>query len=144
MFYVQLRLWVTYLLKTLKYLEIIRWEMQNLFWFMQASFHELSSRISWPGELNEANVSPVFKSFYRSTDISFPDVFGKKVLKNFLKFAGKHLCGSLLLKIRLLHECFTVNFAKFLRTALLDHSESGSLEITEVVVTVTSFICRRH
>ena len=83
--------------------------------------------------------------FYVSQDISFPDVFGKKVvLKNFLKIAGKHLCGSLLLKIRLLHECFTVNFAKFLRTALLDHSESGSLEITEVVVTVTSFICRRH
>ena len=83
--------------------------------------------------------------FYGSADISFPDVFGKKiVLKNFLKFAGKHLRRSLLLKIRLLHECFTVNFAKFLRTAFFDHSESGSLEITEVAVTVISLICRRH
>ena len=52
----------------------------------------------------------------------------KGVLKNFSKFTGKHLCQSLflnkvaglraatLLKKRLWHRCFSVNFAKFLRT----------------------------
>ena len=63
---------------------------------------------------------------YRS---SRPEVFCKKgVLKNFTKFTGKHLCQSLffnkvaglrpatLLKKRLWHRCFPVNFVKFLRT----------------------------
>ena len=51
----------------------------------------------------------------------------KGVLRNFTKFAGKHLCQSFffnkvagrpatLLKKRLWHKCFPVNFAKFLRT----------------------------
>ena len=53
------------------------------------------------------------------------EVFCKKgVLKNFAKFTGKHLCQSLffnkrpatLLKKRLWHRCFPVNFAKFFRT----------------------------
>ena len=50
------------------------------------------------------------------------------VVKNFAKFTGKHLCQSLffnkvaglrpatLLKKRLWHRCFPVNFAKLLRT----------------------------
>ena len=54
----------------------------------------------------------------------------KGVLKNFPKFTVKHLCQSLffnkvarlrpptLLKKRLWHRCFTVNFGKFLRTPL--------------------------
>ena len=52
----------------------------------------------------------------------------KSVLRNFTKFTGKHLCQSLLfnkvaglrpailLKKRLCHRCFPVNFLKFLRT----------------------------
>ena len=45
-------------------------------------------------------------------------------LKNFSKFKGKHLCQSLLilltlLKKRLWHRCFPVNFDKFLRTPFL-------------------------
>ena len=52
----------------------------------------------------------------------------KGVLKNLAKFTGKHLCQSLFfnkvaglrpatsLKKRLWHTCFSVNFAKFLRT----------------------------
>ena len=52
----------------------------------------------------------------------------KGVLRNSAKFTGKHLCQSLyfnkvagfrpvtLLKKRLWHRCFPVNFAKFLRT----------------------------
>ena len=60
---------------------------------------------------------------------SRPEVSCKKGgLKNFTKFTRKHLCHSLffnkvaglrqvtLLKKRLWHWCFTVNFAKFLRT----------------------------
>ena len=60
---------------------------------------------------------------------SRPEVFCKKgVLRKFTEFAGKHLCQSLffnkfaglkpvtLLKMRLWHSCFPVNFLKFLRT----------------------------
>ena len=62
----------------------------------------------------------------------------KRVLKNFAKFKGKHLCQSLffaqvaglspatLLKKRLWHRCFPVNFAKFLRTPFLQNA-SGRL-----------------
>ena len=65
-------------------------------------------------------------NIYRS---SRPEVFCKKgFLENFAKFTGKHRCQSLfsnkvaslrpatLLKKRLWHRCFPVNFAKFLRT----------------------------
>ena len=61
---------------------------------------------------------------------SRPEVFYKKgVLRNFAKLTGKHLCQSLffkksasvrpatLLLMRLWHQCFPVNFAKFLRTS---------------------------
>ena len=67
--------------------------------------------------------------FFVSTRSSRPEVFCKKgALSNFAKFTGKHLCQSLffnkvaglrpatLLKKRLWHRCFPVNFAKFLRT----------------------------
>ena len=58
---------------------------------------------------------------------SLPKVFCKKeVLKNLAKFTGKHLCQSFffhkvagLLKIKLWHRCFPVNFAKFLGTRFL-------------------------
>ena len=43
----------------------------------------------------------------------------KGVLRSFIKFTGKHMCHSLtpatLLKNRLWHRCFPVNFVKFLR-----------------------------
>ena len=62
----------------------------------------------------------------------------KGVPRNFAKFTGKHLCQSLffnkvaglrpaiLLKKRLWHRCFPVNFAKFLRTPFLQNT-SGRL-----------------
>ena len=63
---------------------------------------------------------------------SRPEVFCEKsVLKNFTNFAGKHPCQSLffnevtslrpgtLLRKRLRHRCFPVNFAKFLRTPFI-------------------------
>ena len=63
---------------------------------------------------------------------SRPEVFCKKgILRNFAKFTGKHLCRNLffnivaglrpatLLKMRLWHRCFPMNFAIFLRTPFL-------------------------
>ena len=59
---------------------------------------------------------------------------GKGILRNFAKFKGKHLCQSLflnkvadlrpatLLKKRLWHRYFLVNFAKFLRTSFLENT----------------------
>ena len=61
----------------------------------------------------------------------------KDVPKNFTKFTGKHLCQSLLfnkvaglnpatlLKKRLWHRCFPVNFAKFFRTSFLQNTSGG-------------------
>ena len=54
-----------------------------------------------------------------------PEVFCKKVvLRKIAKFTAKHLClrPATLLKKRLWHRCFPVNFAKFLRTTFfIDH-----------------------
>ena len=59
----------------------------------------------------------------------------KKVLRNFAKFTGKPLCQRLflnkvaglrpatLVKKRLRHRCFPVNFAMFLRTPLVTASD---------------------
>ena len=49
----------------------------------------------------------------------------KGILRNFAKFTEKHLCQRLffnkdsLLKKRLRHRCFPVDFGKFLRTPFL-------------------------
>ena len=54
----------------------------------------------------------------------------KVLLKNFGKFTGKHLCQSLffneyLLKKRLWHRYFLMNFLKFLRTPFLQNTSSA-------------------
>ena len=81
---------------------------------------------------------------------SRPEVFCKKsVLRNFTKFTGKHLCQSLffnkiaglspaaLLRKRLWHRCFPVNFAKFLRTPFFtEHIRSLPLIIKLFAKTV--------
>ena len=48
------------------------------------------------------------------------------VLKKFAKFSWKHLRPATMLKKRLQRRCFTVNFAKFLRTRFLQNT-SGRL-----------------
>ena len=65
-----------------------------------------------------------------------PEVFYKKVvLKNFAKYAGKHLCQSLFFnKKRLWHRCFPVYFAKFLRTSF---SQKTSGRLLLIIVTNT-------
>ena len=71
----------------------------------------------------------------------------KGVLRNFTKFTGKYLCQSLffnkvaglrpatLLKKRLWHRCFPVNFAKFLRTPFLQNT-SGRLLLLNMRVII--------
>ena len=71
----------------------------------------------------------------------------KSVLRNFTKFTGKHLCQSLffnkvagfrlatLLKKRLLHRCFPVNFGKFLRAPFLQNI-SGRLLLHRSIIHV--------
>ena len=71
----------------------------------------------------------LFRSYWRCS-------VKKGVLRNFAKFSGKHLClitlqalglrPAPLLKKRLWHSCFPVNFAKFLRTFILQNT-SGRL-----------------
>ena len=81
--------------------------------------------------LNEATLRKLGREEF-SNRSSRPEVFCRKgVLRNFAKFTGKHLCHSLffnkvaglrpatLLKKRLWHRCFPVNFAKFLKTPFL-------------------------
>ena len=48
----------------------------------------------------------------------------KGVLRNFAKFAGKHLCQILFFNkvAGLEHRCFPVNFVKFLRTSVLQNT----------------------
>ena len=63
----------------------------------------------------------------------------KGILKNFTKFTEKHLCQSLffnqvaglrpatLLKKRLWHRCFLVNFVKFLKAPFLQNTSDRQL-----------------
>ena len=49
----------------------------------------------------------------------------KGALRNFPKFAGKHLRPATLLKRRLWHRCFSVNFAKIFKNAFLQKTFDG-------------------
>ena len=87
----------------------------------------------------------VLRVLYRS---SRPEVLCKKdFLRNFTKFTGKHLCQSLflnklaglspvtLLKKRLWHRCFPVNFVKFLRTPFyIEHLWWLLLTIVKIII----------
>ena len=80
----------------------------------------------------------------------------KSILENSAKFSGKHLYQSLffnkvkglspatLLKKRLWHRCFPVNFVKFLRTAFLENTSQLLLK-TAVSFTEARLILKlRH
>ena len=71
----------------------------------------------------------IILNLFNNFGSSRPEVFCKKgALRNFTKFTGKHLCQGLflnkvadlrlatLLKLRLWHRCFPVNFVNFPRT----------------------------
>ena len=71
-------------------------------------------------------------------------------LRNFTKFTGKHLCQSLffnkvaglrpatLLKKRLWHRRFPVNFVKFLRTPFLQNTSGGCFRNSIISLLFTS------
>ena len=81
------------------------------------------------------------KCLYRSSHQS--GSVRKGVLRNFRKFTGKHLCQSLffnnvagmrpatLLKKRLWHRCFPMNFVTFLRTPFLQNT-SGDRSVSQL------------
>ena len=83
----------------------------------------------------------------------------KGVLRNFAKFTGKHLCQSLffnkvaglraatLLKKRLWHRFFPVNFAKFLRAPFLQNTYCGCfwrLTLTGMTERRKSFVLKLY
>ena len=82
----------------------------------------------------------------------------KDVIKNFAKFRGKHLCQGLffnkvsglrpatLLKKRLWHRCFAVNFAKFLRTPFLRNTYGPLLNIilNVLIIEISSNTLRKY
>ena len=85
---------------------------------------------------------------------SRPEVFCQKsVLRNFTKFTGKYLCQSLffnkvaglsatLLKKRLWHRCFPVNFVKFLRAPFFkEHLYGGCFYTEEMPNGKLHFLC---
>ena len=85
------------------------------------------------------------------TRSSRQDVFCEKdVLRNFIKFTGKHLCQSLFFnKVANLrpatyqkrdwHRCFPVNFAKFHRTPFLQNTSGRLLPLYCFFIAITIF-----
>ena len=70
----------------------------------------------------------IISSIFSSSRSTRPEVFCKKgVLRIFTKFTGKHLCQgpATLLKKRLWHRSFPVNFAKFLRAPFSWNTSAG-------------------
>ena len=69
----------------------------------------------------------------------------KVVLRNFIKFTGKHLClrPATLLKKRLWCSCFPVKFVKFLRTSFLTEHLQWLLLTVPDFVTVPQ-LCTIH
>ena len=63
-------------------------------------------------------------------------------LRNFTKFTGKRLCHrpASLLKKRLWHKCFPVNFAKFLKTRFLQNISGRLLLYISWVMTEISWL----
>ena len=101
----------------------------------------VAASVEWDTSTSKPHNILLFRSNIKITNLhlifclyrsSRPDVFCEKgVLKNFAKFTGIHLCQRLffnkvaglrpgtLLKKRLWHRWFPVNFAKILRTPFL-------------------------
>ena len=95
----------------------------------KATFQKLHLRLEIIDTMKVLKIKDLDRSLIRS---SRPEVFCKKVvLRNFAKCTGKHLCQSLflnkvaglrlatLLKKRVWHRCYPVNFMKFLRTTFI-------------------------
>ena len=62
----------------------------------------------------------------------------KDALKKFAKLTEKHLSPTTLLKRRLWHGCFPVNFVKFLKTLFLQSTSTGCFYSSTNVVMVNA------
>ena len=94
-----------------------------------------------------SNKLRLFRSSHQSCSVK------KGVLKNLVKFIGKHLCWSLfynkvaglrpatLLKERLQHRCFPEIFAKFLRTSF---SQNTSGRLLLIIKSLIPIICSNN
>ena len=101
------------------------------------------------GKLRFLNIKNMFHEYKSSS----PEMFCKNViLKSFAKFTRKHLCRSLILKKktvvfkltkkRLRSRCFSVSFAKFLRTSVLKIFCKWLLTITICFMKIGSLLYR--
>ena len=101
------------------------------------------------------NVSVYFNRSEYSLKKQSPEMFFKKgVLKKFTKLAEKHLCCgfflskvaglrlAVLLKKRLWHRCFPVNFAKFFKIAFLQNTSCGCFYGNECFVIWKTCNCK--
>ena len=104
--------------------------------FCRRCFHGIFKKIYsncllvnlWSAASNNITLIGVFSTLSASWQYGCEKQSSRGVLGNFTKLTGKHLCHSLffnkvavlrpatLLKNRLWHRCFSVNFVKFLRT----------------------------
>ena len=92
-------------------------------------------------------IAPYGEVFYHSF------ILKKGVLRNFAKFTGKQLCQGFffnkgagpatLLKKRLWHRCFPVNFAKFLRIPFLQNTSGQLLLYHSFQKYLKKLICRQ-
>ena len=109
-------------------------------WFLMKTFTEGPNLLN-PKKIHKFTMACKIKGVLKTLSDIYDGAFRsshrrcsvrKGVIRNFAKFAGKHLCQSLffnkvfLLKKRLWHRCFPVNFTKFLRTPFLRNT-SGRL-----------------
>ena len=88
--------------------------------FCQPCFFYWFSRKALDGLSRLNLIGGRMRSSYRRCSVS------KNALKNFAKFAGKHLSQINFIKKRLWHRCFPGNFTQFLRTTFLQNT-SGRL-----------------
>ena len=120
----------------------------GLFWKTSISNRSLGSSTYTEERLECRMVSSLCQSYYFFVCDSFIATFRsshqkcsvrKDVLRNFTNFTAKHLCQSLfvnkaagltpatLLKKRLWHRCFSMNFVTFLRTRFLQNASERLL-----------------
>ena len=102
----------------------------------------------WQNKVAQTNISVAGIATNRSSHQRCS--MKKCVLKNFVKFTGKHLCQRLffnkvagpamLLKKGLWHRCSPVNFTKFLRTPFFQSTSGRLLLSLKVWLTVTCII----
>ena len=88
----------------------------------------------WVGGIYAGCRCYLWPNFKHPEETTRAVLYKKGILKKFAKLTGKHLCQSLffkkvkgvrpgtLLKNRLWHRCFPVNFAKFLRAPVLQNT----------------------